>query len=118
MPDILTLHAAENSTFVVTVSFLDESGVAVNPNSVEWTLQSSDGTVINNRKDVVISTPSETEDIALQGDDLLILSSENGENVMRELTVEFLYNSDIGSDNPGANSVCFWLDRLGRYKVT
>ena len=118
MPDILTLHADENSTYVVNVAFLDEDGTAVAPSSAEWTLQDSDGTVMNSRKDVAITTPGETEEIALQGDDLKFETGETGNKVRRELTVEYVYDSNLGADNPGTSSVYFWLDRIGRYKTT
>jgi len=106
---ILDTHAQEESTFVVTVAFEDEDGNAVAPTSANWTLTDEDGTVINNREDVAISSPTSSEDIVLSGDDLAV--TETGDAV-RVLTVEALYNSALGTGLPLKAEGRFVVDNL------
>jgi len=109
MPTLLTTHADEKSTYVVTAAFTDEDGNAVTPNTLTWALTDSDGTVINDRDDESIS-PDTSVDIVLSGDDLQIVdSSDDG---VRILTVEGTYNSDAGSGLPLKESCKFIVDNL------
>ena len=117
MPELLTLHAKEESTYVVNAEFSDEDDATVAPSAADWTLQDSGGLVINSRKDVAITIPESSEDIVLSGDDLAFQSAESGEKVLRELSVEYVYSSTLVTDSPGSLSIYFWLDRVGRYKV-
>ena len=61
--------AIEQSTYVITASFTDETGAAVVPNSVTWTLVNGDGQVVNSRSAVSV-TPASSVTIVLSGDDL------------------------------------------------
>jgi len=108
MPLELDGKAVEKSTYVITLSFKDESGSAVTPNSANWTLTDGAGAVINNRENVVI-TPAESVDIVLRGADLALSENDNG---MRLLTVEALYNSSLGNDLPLKDSVKFYIVNL------
>lgn len=65
----VTVEVNEGSSLIVTASFKDESGKAVTPESVTWTLVDRTGTIINSRQDVSV-TPSSSVSIALTGDDL------------------------------------------------
>lgn len=85
-------NATEESTYVVTVAFRDESGASVIPTAVTWTLTNEIGTVINSRDDVV-ATPASSINIVLTGDDLSV--GENG--VKRILVVSATYNSTYGT---------------------
>jgi len=107
--NFLTVHANEQSTFVVTVAFKDEEGNDVTPTSMNWTLTDSDGNVINNRENVVVNSPSSSEDIVLSGDDLAV-TDEN--NRVRILTVEAVYSSSLGSNLPLKDDVTFTVDNL------
>lgn len=89
---ILTQKANEESTYVVAVTFYDESGIAVIPVSVVWTLTDSDGTVINLRT-AVVATPAATVNIILGGDDLALPSSD----LRRIILVYATYNSSLGN---------------------
>lgn len=109
MGNFLTVHANEQSTFVVTVAFKDEEGNDVTPTSMNWTLTDSDGNVINNRENVVVNSPSSSEDIVLSGDDLAV-TDEN--NRVRILTVEAVYSSSLGSNLPLKDDVTFTVDNL------
>lgn len=110
MPEMLTLHAKEKSTYVITVSFADEKGNAVEPDSVVWTLTDTAGTVINSLVDVA-ETPAEEIDVLLSDDDLQILSGEANQGV-REFTVEAIYDSDLELNLPLKESVRFIVDNL------
>lgn len=106
----LSTHAVEESTYVITVSFTDEDDNAITPITLTWTLVDTKGTVINSREDVVIGTPSSSEDIVLSGDDLQITGSND--NRKRILAVEATYDSDAGSDLPLKQETQFIIDSL------
>ena len=108
MPTVLTTHAVEKSTFVITVAFQDEQGNAVTPNELTWTLTDMNGNIINGRDQVSI-TPASSVDIVLSGDDLAL---EGDAPELRVLTVAGTYSSDIGSDLPIKDSVRFIVDNL------
>jgi len=93
MPAIISAAAREQSTFVITCAFKDETGAAVAPTTMAWSLTDTDGTVINSRTDVAISSPTATENIVLGGDDLTII---NGDRILI-LTLEGTYTSTNGS---------------------
>jgi len=107
----LTTHAKEKSTFVITAAFTDEDGNAVAPKTLTWTLTDDGGTVINEKEDEVVSSPSASEDIVLSGDDLALQSGEETRGV-RILTVEATYDSDAGSDLPLNEEIRFIVDGL------
>ena len=100
-------NAIEGSTYVVTAAFTDEDGDAVTPNTVTWTLTTTNGTVINSREDVSI-TPDTSVDIVLSGDDLAVGS--NGR--YRILTVEAVYDSSYGTDLPLKARCAFEIENL------
>ena len=85
----------EKSTLKVSVSFTDEEGTSVAPDTLEWTLTNSTGTVINSREDVTITTPESTEVIMLTGDDLSIV---DGGDLARHLTLNGTYDSTNQND--------------------
>jgi hypothetical protein len=105
MPISLTTNAEEQSTYAVTVAFKDDEGTAVVPNSATWTLTDQDGAVMNSRLDEVIS-PASSVTIVLQGDDLALDTDEIGSG-RRILTIEAVYDSNIGSNLPLRESAAF-----------
>ena len=84
--------AMDGSSKVITITFKDEAGDAVSPESATWSLTDGDGVVVNSREDVTISSPTATEKISLSGDDLLYSDGEK-----RYLVVEATYTSSITS---------------------
>lgn len=56
-------------TFIQPVTFYNEGGNTVTPNSVAWTLYDQDGDVVNSRT-AVSETPDTTVYIVLSGNDL------------------------------------------------
>jgi hypothetical protein len=104
----LALRAVEESTYIVRVSFTDDAGEAVTPNSATWTLSDADGDIINSREEVAITPLSTSADIVLYGDDLAI--GTNGTE--RKLIVEAEYDSSAGSGLPMKGEVTFYIDDL------
>lgn len=104
--------AMEQGTFAITLSFTDETGAAVAPTTLTWTLTDTSGTVINSRQDVVVSSPASSVDIALYGDDLAFQSSETGQRVERRLAVEATYSSNLGTDLPMKAAFAFLIENI------
>lgn len=104
----------ELSTGVQPVNFSDENGDPTVPNAITWTWSTKDGaTVINSRENVAVTVPSTSINITLQGSDLAILDDESGRTeVDRLLTVEFDYNSDLGSNLPGKEETILTVKNL------
>lgn len=92
---VLATEAVEQSTFVVAVSFLDEDGAAVVPDSAAWSLLNAYGIVVNSRSDVAISPLAATATIVLTGLDLQMLDGQD--DGRRLLLVEATYSSTLGS---------------------
>lgn len=107
----LNKKAVERSTYVITIEFRNENGNLVTPNSATWTLTDENGSIINSRQDVAISSPSSTETVALTGADLAIQSGETGYGV-RYFTVEAEYDSDAGSGLSLTEAAQFTVENL------
>ena len=102
----------EGSTAVFAITFTDEEDVVIQNadiTALTWTLSDVDGIVINEKEDEVIGSPTNPQEIVLQGDDLAITGTEN---VQRVLTIEGTYNSTNGSNLPIKDQVRFWIDNL------
>jgi predicted pyridoxine 5'-phosphate oxidase superfamily flavin-nucleotide-binding protein len=93
MATSITVMPAEKGTAKVTVaSFKDESGTAVTPIAITWTLTDRLGNVINSRSAVSV-TPATSVSFLLTGNDLAI--GINGKQ--RVITIAATYNSTLGS---------------------
>ena len=111
MPVLLSVHATEKSTYIVTITFTDEDGAAVTPDTIKWTLTDLYNTVINSLEDVAIAVPAASNDVLLKGDDLEILGS--GDDGARVFTVEATYTSlAFGANLPLKGSARFSVDDL------
>lgn len=111
MPTTITsTKAIEQSTFVITCSFTDEDGDAVAPDTLSWSLTDEDGTIINSREDVAVTSPSASEDIVLSGDDLALVSGHEEDE--RYLVLEGTYTSDAGTGLPIRDQVKFYVSNL------
>ncbi len=91
MPTKLKIAFNEDGTGVVQAGFYDEDGASMVPNSINWALTDSEGTVINNREQESI-TPAQEVNILLTGNDL--------KPGTLFVTVWGTYDSDLGSDLP------------------
>jgi hypothetical protein len=107
MPTTLTAKANDKSTYVVTVAFTDEDGVAAIPTAINWTLTNSVGAVINSRSNVSVATPATSVDILLGALDL-----DYDEGRRRVLTIQATYNSSLGTGLPLKDQVEFAIDNL------
>jgi hypothetical protein len=99
-------QAKDGATYVVPVSFTDEDGSAVTPNSIQWSLRNEDGTIVNSRTSDS-ETPSTSVNIVLQGADLLYSDGHK-----RVITVEATYNSTLGTSLPMKGEAEFFIDDL------
>ena len=86
--------AKEGNAYVVTASFYDENNVAVVPTQVTWTLTLRDGTVVNNRLNVV-TTPASTVNILLDQNDLAVVGDP-----WRMFKLNGLYDGSYGTGLP------------------
>ena len=112
MPIIISSpHAVEQSTYGITVSFLDDAGASVIPTaaSVTWTLTNEQGNVINSRSNVAITSASSIV-IVLHGYDL---ARGPGDNGVRLVTIKATYNSTLGTALELKDQIQFTLDNLG-----
>jgi hypothetical protein len=104
----MAVEAAEQSTYVMVVTFLDADGTEVTPTSATWTLYSSDRTtVINSREDVALTGGY----IVLTGDDLALPNSGQSN---RYILVKATYNSaTFGNDLSLRSEIQFKITNLG-----
>jgi len=112
MPTILTEKAVELSTYAVNVSFYDESSVAVEPNSLYWTLSDPDGSVINAQSMTAITSVQASVDIVMASLDLQISSGSTQAEEDRVLTIQGNYNSSLGNALPLNDRVKFKVINL------
>jgi len=106
----LTVNAIEKSTYVITIAFTDESDSDAIPATALWTLTDCDGSVINSREDVSISSLDENVDVVLSGDDLALQSAND--DGKRIFLVEATYSSILGSVLPFNDQCEFYIDGL------
>ena len=111
MPTVITeTEATEKSTFVITVSFVDDAGEAVTPDTMKWSLVDKNNVIINEREDMVLSGLASEMDIVLSGDDLEILAGKSKEK--RFLVMEGTYSSSAGLGLPLKDQLSFILFNL------
>ena len=102
----LTEKAIEQSTYVITVAFLDEDDNAITPISPTWTLTDESGGIINEQADNAIP-PATTATIVLSGDDLAVSGTHD---TARILTVSGTYNSAAGAGLPFRDHIRFLIE--------
>lgn len=93
-------HATEGSSYVITVA------TNFTPTAMTWRLTDEDGTVINSRSTVSVTSPSTSNVITLTGDDLDVT---NAKKVLRIFTCKGTYN---GGANTFADECTFYVDNL------
>lgn len=112
MPITLSTNAVEESTYVLTITLKDHNGDKIDDSdvtSLKWSLTDENGTVINSREDVEITSPTNTESIALTGDDLAL----SGVSRTRIVTFEATYDGgDLGATLYLKESAKFQIDDL------
>lgn len=83
--------AMERSTYRVRMTFRDDRGDVVIPESLVWSLRDGSGAIVNGRARVVVVTPESTEEIVLTGADLQLVGDGNKE--LRTVVAEATYDS-------------------------
>lgn len=111
MPTTINEPADQNGTKVFTVSFTDENGEPMTPNSgLVWSLTDDAGNPINEKTNQPL-TPDTSVTIVLSGDDLAVATSEERvREVPRQLWVTGTYDSDAGSNLPLSDWARFVID--------
>jgi hypothetical protein len=101
--------APEQGTYVITVAFTDEDGIAVVPVTMVWSLRKrSDSAIVNSRESVEISPLDSTSTIVLSGLDLERFGGNDGGE--RRVTLEGTYNSNLGNGLEFTSEVEFQID--------
>lgn len=97
MPASLQTPAVKRSTYGIRAAFTNEAGVAAVPNvgTLTWTLTDLAGNVVNLRSAVAI-TSAAIITIVLHGADLALGGLLQGST--RVVTIQGLYNSDLGTN--------------------
>jgi len=105
MPCIISdVKAPERGTFGITVQLTSKQfGTAIIPESLNWTLTRLDGTIVNNREEVSV-TPASSVTLTLTDDDLAIFANDR---YTRIVTLQGLYNSNLGTDLPLIDEIYF-----------
>lgn len=106
-----TKLAKESGTFSIEVSFEDEEGTALTPDTLYWNLVDEDNNIINSRENVEL-TPDSTVTITLSGDDLPAVENANDTYVHLWLVVHGTYTSDLGSNLPFQDQVRFSVEPI------
>lgn len=94
---VATVEFTEESTAVVTMAFTDAADDAVIPSSINWSLLTCPGAVVNSRDEVVIGSPAASVSVTLSGDDLAMVS---GADSNRAFVIKAVYSSTEGSNLP------------------
>jgi hypothetical protein len=104
MPTTFTTPAVKRSTYVIHVSFTDDTGAAAVPNAdLTWTLLKKDGSIVNGRQNVAITSAASIT-IVLHGADLALTARESK---TRKVLIQGTYNSSLGSNLEIKDEVTF-----------
>lgn len=109
----LTDIAYERGSVVIELTFYDQVGTAVTPETLFWTLTDGNGTVINDRAAEEVETPTNPYSVRLGDTDLTVLESEDLDSsprVMRKLHVHGTYTYDE-IEYKFAGEARFWLEK-------
>lgn len=107
----IDIQPSEKGAAVVTIAPTDENGNTLTIGQLKspaWQLMKKDGTVINNRSFSLCAITSLTW--VLKGDDLAMFG--NQDSGYRRLSVQALYDSDVGTDLPLNDECSFYIKRL------
>ena len=105
----LAALAKELGTYAITCVPKDETNTAVTPSAAVWDWTDEDGTVINSRSSVSISSLSTSMTVILQGSDLAIPDKQM---LKRIFTLRYTYDSTYGAGLPGRDEVAVYMEEL------
>jgi len=100
--------AKERSTYIVTVTFTDETGASMVPDTLQWSLRDNYGSIVNSRASVAASVATAVN-IVLSGADLVY---EENSLSHRVLVIEATYTSANGSGLPLKDQAGFDLNDI------
>ena len=103
----LTTEPNEKGTAIITLTYTDEDGATVVPETAAWQLMKKDGTIVNNRSFANCTFTGTT--VVLSGDDLQLFASDDKKRIF---AIHATYNSDAGSNLPLNDEVQFKIDDL------
>ena len=90
----LAKPAYEESTYPILFEFEDEDGNVTSPSAMTWSLVDENNVIINSREDVAVSSPTSSETILLEGDDLALSGNYP---VTRYIIAKITYASLLGA---------------------
>ena len=107
MPVTLKLNAIDGGTYAVSYSSTDENGASVIPDTIKWSLYNERDEIVNGREDIVITPPTASGNIVLQGDDLRFSGGRK-----RTVVIKATYTGQLGTGLPVNDSATFYIDDL------
>ena len=96
----------DESGYVITASFKDESSAAVIPNSIRWDLTDRRGNIINSHSSEILAVGS-TVTVVLRGDDMKYSDGDE-----RIFTIRAKYDSTNGTSIPLNAEARFHIENL------
>jgi hypothetical protein len=106
------LQATERGTYIIPVTFYDESGQLMVPTTITWSLRDKNGNIVNGRSAQSIITSVSSVIIVLKGDDLVAGQVEKNSECTRTITIEGTYDSVYGQDFPFVEEASFTIRPL------
>jgi len=105
--------ATEGSTYIIQMDFYDQDGNLVSPATMFWTLRDENESIVNEREEIEISSPSSTEYVVLGREDTLLSGKSDGK---RYIICEGTYDSPTyGSGIPLTKSATFDVEHIWGY---
>lgn len=99
----LETQAPEEGAYSIALTFKDESGTALIPTTLTWTLTDEEGTVINSRSAVSL-TPAATTNVVMYGADLSVTDTKKRRRIV---TINGTYTSTYGTGLPLTEEIRF-----------
>lgn len=103
---VVATKPAERGHVGFALTFTDETGEYVIPDSLSWTLSDDAGTVISSAPTV---TPASSVTVVLSGADLALATASMPQ---RRLLVEWTFSSSLGDYIPAKHEIVFTIDDM------
>lgn len=107
----LTVRPNEQGTLILTASFKNEAGNLITPNAntLKWTLLRLDGSIVNLRQDVAITSGASVSIVLSDADLALVDGKDTGHRV---LLLKGTYDSGAYTSLPLRDEVGFTINNL------
>jgi hypothetical protein len=103
------LQAISRGTYIIPVTFYDESNALMVPKTATWSLYDKNGNIVNGRSAQTIITSTSSVIIVLKGNDLIYSQGGRNEECSRTVVVEGTYDSTYGNDLPFTEEASFTI---------